>query len=153
MLSGMIKIRKSHGVDGERILEIWRNAVLATHDFLSCEDRAAIDREVRDFLPVAPLLLAVDENDNPLGFMLLNDSHMEALFIDPAHHGKGIGRSLVNHALTLSPVLTTDVNEQNVQASAFYFHLGFIRTGRSEKDGQGRPYPLLHLKFQHQNQT
>ncbi|MGG2473878.1 acetyltransferase, partial [Rhizobium sp. BR5] len=27
----------------------------------------------------------------PLGFMLLHEGHMEALFIDPAHHGKGIG--------------------------------------------------------------
>lgn len=149
----MIKIRNSRSADGERVLQIWRNAVLATHDFLSCEDRAAIDREVRDFLPAAPLLLAVDQNDKPLGFMLLNGSHMEALFIDPVHHGKGIGRALVNHALSLFAVLTTDVNEQNVQASAFYSHLGFIGTGRSEKDGQGRPYPLLHLKFQQQNTT
>lgn len=149
----MTKIRNSLSADGERVLQIWRDAVLATHTFLSHEDLAAIDVEVQEFLPSAPLLLAVDESDHPLGFMLLNGSHMEALFIDPAHHGKGIGRALVNHALTLSPLLTTDVNEQNAQASAFYSHLGFITTGRSEKDGQGRAYPLLHLKFQYQNRT
>ncbi|MFJ3055290.1 acetyltransferase [Herbaspirillum sp. NPDC087042] len=146
----MMNIRKSHRKDGDRVLEIWRNAVLATHDFLSQTDYAEIASEVRDFLPAAPLLLAVDENDRPLGFMLLDDSHMEALFIDPAHHGKGIGRGLVEYALTLSPSLTTDVNEQNEQASAFYLHLGFVETGRSEIDGQGRPYPLLHLEFRHQ---
>ncbi|MFS2114367.1 acetyltransferase [Herbaspirillum frisingense] len=146
----MMNIRKSHRDDGDRVLDIWRNAVLATHDFLSPTDYAEIANEVREFLPDAPLLLAVDENDRPLGFMLLNDAHMEALFIDPAHHGKGIGRGLVEYALGLSPFLTTDVNEQNEQASAFYLHLGFIKTGRSELDGQGRPYPLLHLECRRQ---
>jgi len=146
----MMNIRKSHRDDGDRVLDIWRHAVLATHDFLSPTDYAQIASEVRDFLPAAPLLLAVDGNDRPLGFMLLNDSHMEALFVDPAHHGKGIGRALVEYALGLSPFLTTDVNEQNEQASAFYLHLGFIKTGRSELDGQGRPYPLLHLECRRQ---
>jgi putative acetyltransferase len=37
------------------------------------------------------------------------------------------------------------VNEQNAQAVGFYEHLGFQRTGRSDKDSQGRPYPLIHL--------
>jgi putative acetyltransferase len=38
------------------------------------------------------------------------------------------------------------VNEQNRSALAFYEHLGFERTGRSPVDGQGRPYPLIHLR-------
>jgi putative acetyltransferase len=25
--------------------------------------------------------------------------------------------------------------------------MGFVRTGRSALDGQGRPYPLVHLKY------
>jgi putative acetyltransferase len=41
--------------------------------------------------------------------------------------------------------MTTDVNEQNAQAVGFYEHMGFTRTGRSPLDGQGRPYPLIHL--------
>jgi putative acetyltransferase len=42
--------------------------------------------------------------------------------------------------------MTTDVNEQNGQAVGFYKRMGFTATGRSPLDGQGRPYPLLHLK-------
>jgi putative acetyltransferase len=44
--------------------------------------------------------------------------------------------------------LTVDVNEQNTQGVGFYRHLGFVETGRSETDDQGRPYPLLHLKLE-----
>ncbi|HWT43181.1 MAG TPA: acetyltransferase [Sphingopyxis sp.] len=143
----MIRIRPSTPADGELAVEIWCAAVDATHDFLSAEDRAAIEAEVRGFLPSAPLWLAVDGADLPVGFMLLDGTSMEALFIDPAHRGAGVGRALVAHALDRHPVLTTDVNEQNGQAVGFYERLGFVPTGRSECDGQGRAYPLIHLRF------
>lgn len=119
----------------------------ATHHFLTPSDRAAIEEEVQSFLPSAPLWLAVDNNNRAVGFMLLDGSHMEALFIDPAYHGEGVGRQLVEHGLGLSPAMTTDVNEQNPQALGFYQRLGFQASGRSERDGQGRAYPLIHLRY------
>ena len=142
----MPTIRKSNISDGPRVLQIWREAVDATHDFLKPEDRAAIEQELSRFQPTAPLWLATDAVGHVTGFMLLHDSHMEALFIDPANRGQGIGRALVDHACSLHPILSTDVNEQNAQAAGFYCHLGFVATGRSERDGQGRPYPLIHLR-------
>lgn len=143
----MIRIRDSREGDGGRVLDIWRAAVDATHDFLEPADRAAIEQEVADFLPFAPLHLAVDDQDRPLAFMALDAEHMDALFVDPAARGRGVGAALVRHALTLHPGLTTDVNEQNGQAVGFYEHLGFARTGRSALDGQGRAYPLIHLAY------
>ncbi|MBR1221308.1 acetyltransferase [Bradyrhizobium sp. U87765 SZCCT0131] len=142
----MMRIRNATSQDGARVVEIWRDAVDATHDFLSAGDRAAIEAEVRAFLPAAPLWLAVDGHDRAVGFMLLDNGHMEALFIDPAHRGTGVGRLLVAHALRLQPGLTTDVNEQNGQAIGFYERMGFARIGRSALDGQGRAYPLIHLR-------
>ncbi|PIB91435.1 acetyltransferase [Caulobacter sp. FWC2] len=143
----MIKLRPSRPEDGDRVVAIWAAAVDATHDFLTPEDRAALGREVEAFLPAAPLMLAVDDRDRPLGFMLIVGSHMEALFIDPEHRGAGVGAMLIDYALAVHPVLTTDVNEQNGQAVGFYEHMGFERTGWSATDGQGRPYPLIHLRF------
>lgn len=147
MAPPMIHIRPSTPADGERAVQIWRDAVDATHDFLTPEDRVAIEAEVQSFLPFAPLWLAVDAEDHPIGFMLLDDTSMEALFIDPAHRGAGIGRALVAHALERHPTLTTEVNEQNAQAVGFYERLGFVPVGRSDLDGQGRAYPLIHLRF------
>lgn len=86
----MITFRPANARDTARILEIWRKAVDATHDFLHRADRAAIEEEVTAFLPEAALMLAVDASDKPLGFK---------------------------------------------------------PTGRSDLDGQGRPYPLVHLGF------
>lgn len=143
----MVTIRQSRPDEGNRLIEIWRGAVDATHGFLTREDRIAIDETVSGFLPSAPLWLAVDENDRPLGFMLIDGGHMEALFVDPALRGTGIGAALVRHGLALHPLMTVDVNEQNRQAVGFYERMGFKRTGRSARDGQGRPYPLVHLAY------
>lgn len=139
-------IRPSRPHEGTRIIEVWRGAVDATHDFLTPDDRLAIDEMVCEFLPHAPLWLAVDEIDYPLAFMLIDEGHMEALFVDPALRGNGIGAALVKHGLVLHPKMTTDVNEQNDQAVRFYERMGFKQTGRSPIDGQGRPYPLIHLE-------
>ncbi|MDF3981636.1 acetyltransferase [Luteibacter sp. PPL201] len=143
----MTTIRLSRPDDGDRVVAIWRAAVDATHDFLTPDDRLAIDAMVCGFLPQATLWLAVDAQDRPLAFMLIDDGHMEALFVDPVYRGQGLGATLVRHGLTLHPRMTTDVNEQNAQAVGFYERMGFVRTGRSPLDGQGRPYPLIHLAY------
>ncbi|WP_129526960.1 acetyltransferase [Achromobacter agilis] len=144
----MIKIRPSLPGEGARAVEIWRAAVDATHDFLTPQDRLAIDEMVCGFLPQVPLWLAVDDKDYPMAFMLIDNGHMQALFVDPAGRGTGIGAALVRHGLALHPRMTTDVNEQNAQAIGFYEKMGFKRTGRSPLDDQGRPYPLIHLEYQ-----
>lgn len=143
----MITIRKSTPMDSSRVMEIWRSSVDATHHFLAAADRRDIESEVARFLPYATLELAVDESGHVIGFMLLNDDHMEALFIDPEYHGLGTGRFLVREAIRRHPNLSTDVNEQNHQAIGFYEKLGFEPCGRSEVDGRGRPYPLIHLRY------
>jgi putative acetyltransferase len=140
-------IRSAMVSDGSRVMEIWRRAVDATHDFLKPCDRRDIEAEVAAFLPRARLDLAVDAADSAIGFMMLGRNHLEALFVDPAFHGQGIGRALVREALRRSSILCVDVNEQNLQAIAFYEHLGFRRTGYSALDGQGRAYPLIHLRY------
>jgi putative acetyltransferase len=143
-----IRIRKSRPEEGFRVVEIWRASVEATHDFLLPGDIDKLDVLVRGFLPQAPLWVATDEVDRAIGFMGLSDAHMASLFIDPAWSGLGVGRALVEHALTFHSVLTTEVNEQNVLAVALYQRMGFFPTGRSSTDGNGFPYPLIHLRFE-----
>jgi len=144
----VIAIRRSRPEDGQRAVEIWRAAVDATHHFLTPEHRAEIDALVQDFLPRSEMWLAVDEADRPVAFMIAANGRMEGLFVDPACHGRGIGRALVTHAFAERSLLTTEVNEQNPAALAFYERLGFVRTGRSETDEDGRPYPLIHLRLE-----
>ena len=83
----------------------------------------------------------------PVGWMGLAGSKIEALFLAPEARGQGGGRRLVERAQELKGgQLTVDVNEQNPAARGFYERLGFVVIGRSELDGTGRPFPLLHLR-------
>lgn len=143
----VMSIRRSRHDEGEKLITIWCRSVDATHDFLSAEYRGELETLVRSFLPEAPLWVAVNALDEPLGFMLLSGQHMDALFVDPDTRGQGVGRLLVEHALSQAPELTTNVNEQNEQAVGFYKKMGFKVTGRSEVDDLGKPYPLLNLAY------
>jgi putative acetyltransferase len=103
--------------------------------------------ELQAWLPAVELWVAVDDNHSPIGFIGLNKNHVEMLFIAPDLRGKGIGRALLDHARSSRSQMSVDVNEQNPEAAGFYLHSGFVQTGRSPLDGEGRPFPLLHLSL------
>lgn len=138
----MIELRPNVPSDAAVLLRIWRNAVALGHEFLSSADRAELDLLVADYVGSAPLLVAVMDGA-PVAFMGLTGQKIDSLFVDTKAQGQGIGRLLTEQAARPT---TVDVNEQNEAALAFYRHLGFEVTGRSEVDDQGRPYPLLHLR-------
>ncbi|OAT26784.1 histone acetyltransferase [Buttiauxella ferragutiae ATCC 51602] len=83
-----------------------------------------------------------------MGFTGVSENRIEMLFVDAGQRGKGIGKLLLLHAIDEQGADELDVNEQNPQAVTFYKKHGFETVGRSEVDGQGRPYPLLHMKLQ-----
>jgi putative acetyltransferase len=68
------------------------------------------------------------------------------LFVDNESRGTGIGRQLLDYAVNKLKARRVSVNEQNTQALDFYYHLGFKEVGRDEYDGEGKEYPVLHLK-------
>jgi len=139
-------VRRGTPDDVPRALQIWRDAVDATHGFLTPEHRAEIDVMVAEqFLPNAELWLATDGDDRPVGFLVMDGEMIDALFVDPVVHGQGYGTLLLDKALELSPNATVDASEQASNALSFYLARGFRMVGRSEVDPQGRPYPLIHL--------
>ena len=136
----MIHIRKSKPADAPALTAIWRASVLATHDFLSSEDFAEIEKLVGEqYLPNVEVDV-IEDDGKPVGFMGMTDNNIDSLFISPDQRGKGIGKHMIAHARKRR-TLTVDVNEQNTQGVGFYRHVGFVETGRSETDDQGRPYP------------
>lgn len=144
----MITLRTSRANDRKALFDVWDASVRATHSFVSEADLDMYAGLVRDYyLPQTTVLVAADERDVPVGFMGVLGNRIEALFVHPDRHGKGIGRMLVADALAKRRELFVDVNEQNEGARIFYERTGFRRIGRSPLDGCGRPYPILHLAY------
>ncbi|UNK16968.1 acetyltransferase [Paenibacillus sp. N3/727] len=133
----------------EKLVDIWYRAVVLTHTFLSEKDIQFYHHIVQnEALHEVEIWVEVNGNNEPIGFIGLNGTKIEMLFIDPDYHGQGTGSRLIKNTEKLKGShLKVDVNEQNEGACAFYKRYGFVQTGRSELDGTGRPFPLLHLEL------
>lgn len=136
------------------LVALWERAVRATHHFLP-EERIAFYRERIPalYFPMVSLVAARSDEGSLLGFMGLvppgesgENASLAMLFVDPAVHGQGVGSALLALAEERFSPLDLDVNEQNEKAAAFYLKRGFVPYGRSERDGEGDPFPLVHMR-------
>nr|WP_245867013.1 GNAT family N-acetyltransferase [Diaminobutyricimonas aerilata] len=129
------------------LTRVWREAVEATHDFLSADDVAYYAEQVRTTYLPALTVDVVARGDEVLGFAGVDGDRLEMLFVGDRARGTGVGTMLLDHARRNRERLLVDVNEQNPSAHAFYLRRGFRQVGRSETDGDGRPFPILHLEW------
>ena len=141
-------ISKVRPEDWPRVLEVWEASVRATHHFLSEADIQFIKPLIPDALTqVAELVCARDVDGQVIGFLGVEDSKIEMLFIHPNWRGRGTGSRLLKYATDDLGARWVDVNEQNDQAVGFYRRMGFEVEGRSELDSTGKPFPLLHMRI------
>lgn len=124
---------------------IWLEASLDAHAFLRHdlihEQQALIEEQ---YLPNAETWVACLMGQ-PVGFISLLDSFIGGLFVARGQQGRGIGRKLVAHALSLKGELSLEVYTVNEQAHRFYLSLGFRELSRRPSDDQGLPFENAHL--------
>jgi putative acetyltransferase len=119
----MIRLYRDDDLD--RLIEVWYQASLLAHPFLS-ERFLNRERELIAgvYLPVAETY--VYEKDGVLvGFIALMGDEVGAIFVDPALHGRGIGRALMDYARDLRTRLELDVFKENHIGRRFYARYGF----------------------------
>jgi len=134
--------------DYTELLGVWEASVRATHDFLKEEDIALLKPLILgQYFDAVELRCVRDKDGKIVGFSGTAKGKLEMLFVLPKNRRQGIGSLLCNHAIHNLRVTEVDVNEQNQKAFVFYKHIGFRTIGRSPVDGQGKPFPLLHMKL------
>ena len=140
--------------DYARLVQIWEDSVRATHDFLPDSYIELLKNLVLTrYLDAVMLICTKDSRQRINGFAGVSAGKVEMLFIDPHYRGQGLGRQLLSYAIEHMNADELDVNEQNPQALGFYLKQGFEVIGRTEHDGLGQPYPLLHLRLREQQQA
>ncbi|CRM48974.1 putative N-acetyltransferase YjaB [Pseudomonas sp. 31 R 17] len=144
-------IHTPNNSDYPELARIWEASVRATHDFLP-ESYIVLLKELvlTRYLDSVMLVCTKDSSQRITGFAGVAAGKVEMLFIDPLHRGQGLGRQLLRYAINCMNADELDVNEQNPQALGFYLKQGFEVIGRTEHDGLGQPYPLLHLRLRQQ---
>ena len=109
--------RKYRATDCEAVIEIWYAASLVATPFLSDEFLAEERKNIRTiWLPKAETW--VFEADSILvGFLSLIGNEVGAIFVHPDSQGHGIGRTLMEHAVSLCDSLYLDVRSYAVEIS------------------------------------
>ena len=131
--------------DQKELLALWEASVRATHDFLGEGDIQTYKRLIGDDYFQSLDLYCVKKDQRIAGFIGLQTHLIQMLFVHPDFMKQGIGKSLVDFAITEHKVTEVDVNEQNIQALGFYRSLGFEAFNRFETDDAGKPFPILSL--------
>ena len=90
-------------------------------------------------------MACVDEE--PCGFISLLATFIGGIFVSPAQQGRGIGRQLIFHALTLKGELELEVYTDNRQAVNFYTGLGFRELSRRSSDDDGYAFENARLRL------
>ena len=138
----------------DQLLLLWEASVRETHLFLSDKEIKEIKTYVPEALKaVTPLLVAYEEDGQPMAFMGLEGKKLEMLFVDPQKRGCGVGKALVSYGREHYATEEVVVNEQNPLALGFYEHMGFCVYERKELDEQGNPYPILLMRWNGQKSS
>ena len=149
-----VKIEKRDEMLINQLLIVWKNSVKETHLFLSKDEIENIEPYVFQALNnIKHLIIETDDNGDTIAFMGIEDNKLEMLFIAPDFREKGLGKKLLLYGIENYQVNELDVNEQNPQAKGFYEYMGFKVYKRDELDGQGNPYPILHMRLKDFNKN
>lgn len=135
--------------DYDELLQLWEASVRSTHHFLTEEDIQYYKPLIRNeyFQAVELHIIRDEQTQHIAAFMGLSEDLIEMLFVHPSQQGKGYGKKLVEFAVRKKNIRQVDVNEQNEQALHFYLNRGFEVISRDAIDGQGKPYPILHMQL------
>ena len=152
-----VKIRHMQADELENVIQLWRATCADTYAFLTVTHTEEGDR---NFFTnhVAPknTIWVVAEDDQLLGFLAIDNSYVDRLYIHPAQQRKGLGAALIDHAKFLSPAgVELHTHVKNVNACAFYEKHGFVAVNygisappESEPDVEyhWRPHNVLDTK-------
>lgn len=126
-------IRKFEMKDTKRVMQIWLEANLEAHDFVSGDYWCSQYQTVQEQLSAADIY--VYEQDNEIqGFLGMMDNYLAGIFVDKKYRSKGIGKGLLDYVKKIYPAFSLNVYQKNQRAVDFYLreNLTIVSTGVDE---------------------
>lgn len=142
-------IRAYKESDLNAVLDSWEAATRLAHEFMADNFIALQRKNVAEvYLPNTDTWVAEVDGD-VMGFIALMGSEVGAIFLQPSHHGKGIGKALMYKAQSLHGNLEVEVFKENTIGRNFYSKYGFELL--EEKFHEPTGQKLLRLKYTAKN--
>lgn len=118
-------IRKFQDNDTNAVVSTWRAASALAHPFLTAtflDQEAEAMRNV--YLGLAQTWVT-EIDGHVVGFISIIGDEIGGLFLDPRHHGRGLGRALLDKAIAEKGPLKVEVFKENTIGRRFYDACGF----------------------------
>ena len=87
-------IRKYNSNDLDSVLEIWLEASVKAHDFVSADFWESQVESMRNVYIPASEVFVYEIESKIVGFYALHENNLAAIFVFPAFQGQGIGKQL-----------------------------------------------------------
>ena len=140
----MSRLRPATLSDADAIDDYHHRCFLATYDRqidageFGPPDRDGTREQLRSWFQPGSAFRTwvVGQDAVPIGHVTVLDHYLVHLFVDPAHHGRGLGSLLLAHGereLATSGHRSVELHAraENVRAISFYEHLGWTVTDRT----------------------
>ena len=140
-----MKIRHYIESDLKAVLSSWETATRLAHPFMTDDFIAQEKKNVAEiYLPNTDTWV-VEIEGNVEGFIALMGNEVGAIFLQPAFHGKGAGKALMDKAQDLHGSLEVEVFKENLIGRKFYSQYGFKQLEEKSHEPSGQK--VLRLKF------
>ena len=110
--------------DLQAVVEIWLEANLEAHDFITPNYWIDNKDEVKNALAQAEVYV-YEKDTTVAGFVGLDGTYIAGIFVSPQHRSSGIGKALLNYIKDLKTELQLAVYQKNERAIKFYKREGF----------------------------
>ena len=111
--------------DLDYVVKIWLESNIQAHSFIESDYWKENKEEVRKMLPHS-LIQVAEIDGNIVGFIGMNETRIQGLFVSSDFQSRGIGHSLIEWAKTGNEELTLSVYQKNQRALQFYLKEGFV---------------------------
>ena len=130
-------IRRLQNTDIDRVADIWLDANLKAHSFISPQYWKDNFEPVKEMLPRAEVYVYEDDREI-WGFIGLNGEYIEGIFVSGEMQSRGIGKRLLDFVKTKKTELRLNVYQKNTRAIRFYQREGFkiLLEGMDEATGE-----------------
>ncbi len=125
------------------IMDIWLDANIQAHDFISADYWKNHFEQVKECLPAAELYVYEDMFSSPCGFMGMSGDYIAGIFVRTDVRSKGIGKQLLDHVKSLRDPLSLHVYQKNEAAVRFYLREDFVIQSQASDTDTGETEYLM----------
>ena len=119
-------IRKLNEADIDKVMDIWMKSTIKAHDFISKEYWQNNYNTIKEvYIPMSETFVYKDVQGIKGFISVINNEFIGALFVDIDFQGNGIGKQLIDYAVSKYGKLQLAVYKENKKSVEFYINRGF----------------------------